>query len=121
MTDQKRMEYATKLHALFEDRSMLKGNNNGIDRYSAIVAFNETFFECRDTSTSPLADIAFVERKNTSGEGRTNNFISKLVIKVLSTTDWYTRYGMSYKDVMELPYADWVLMEKALASSTSTE
>ena len=87
---------------------------NGIDRYSAIIAFNESFYQLRDQTPSILSDVAYVSR---TGRGDTlceTDPIAKLVINHLVNTDWVKCYGLSYEATMNLTYAKWVRMQKVL-------
>jgi hypothetical protein len=87
---------------------------NGIDRYSVVVAFNEHFYQKRTADPSALADIAYNPRVGPRGDIREADALSKLVIDYLAQSKWVATYGLSYLETMELTYAEWIRMQKAL-------
>lgn len=89
----------------------------GIDRFSAIVAFNEQFYGRRNPKPSILADVAYVARTDKDHFPRKVNRFATLVANVLATTDWTSRYGMSYHDTMKLKYAEWIEMQNVLSNA----
>lgn len=92
---------------------------NGVDRYSTIVAFNEHFYGMRDTSRSLLADVAFVPRVGPGGNVREANALAKLVQDFLADSSWSQTYGLSYTETMKLNYADWRRMQENINARKS--
>jgi hypothetical protein len=103
---------------VFQDTALRK-IEDGFTRYSAVVAFNENFYELRNTSTSMLADIAYTKRiGSNSKEARQANFLARKVIEFISTSRWLSVYGLNYHDTMKLTYAEWIMMQDQLNDLT---
>ena len=98
--------------------AILSQIDNGIDRYSAVTAFNEGFFKLRKTEPTLLSDVAYVPRKITLNDGveevRHFNKLAKSVIQYISRKRWNNVYGLSYIDTMRLTYAEWSVMQQQL-------
>lgn len=89
----------------------LKNERNGIDRYSIITTFNDTFYGLRDAETqSPLGSIAYKERRGIAGEKRYIHALATEIAKVLATSSWCEVFGLSFEETMDLDYSQWVLM-----------
>ena len=67
----------------------------------------------RSREQSILSDVEFVEISNSNGRNEIN-FLSKLVSRYLLETDWVQKFGLSYKETMDLSYAEWNHMREQM-------
>lgn len=100
----------------------LKHIDDGLDRYTAVVTFNESFYGLRETEPSMLSEVAYVPRivTTTSPDGKVNqdvreiNKLAKAVLAYISTTKWVRVFGLSYPETMKLTHAEWIMMQAQL-------
>ena len=112
MTHEKNVEYVRKFDILYD--TSLKGKP-GIDRYSTITAFNEFFYKYREPDPSPLSDIRYIGHINTSNIDIGGGPFAREVAETLANTEWYTKFGLSYLDTMQLTYTEWCILKRTLS------
>lgn len=115
ISEDKTQEYFDRLRILHE--TTLSTNIGGVDRYATMVAFNEHFYKLRAPDQSILSHVAYIPRLDNSNQPREADALAKLVMTHLSQTNWVATYGLSYNETMQLSYADWIRMQRALNQS----
>jgi hypothetical protein len=112
ITEDKFRDYIARFR-LLQDKILTK-IDNGRDRYSAIIAFNEAFYKLRTDTPSMLSAVAYVPRLGRNNVSNEANSLAKIVIQYLVSTNWVQLYGLSYEATMKLTYAEWIRMQTAL-------
>ena len=114
ISEQAYNDYLLKFKILQKD--YIPQLHRGIDRYAAVVAFNEGFYKLRDPTPSALGAVRFRQSDVPDGEIRIGvNFISNAVIAYMANTDWLSVYGLNYHETMALTYSEWTRMQVQLA------
>jgi len=94
----------------------LRQVSSGRDRWSAITAFNESFYRVRSNTTSVLKEVAYEPWTRRDGNVGEMDILAKHVARVLANEDWVRLTGLSYRETLALPYSEWLLLYKAMST-----